>query len=69
MTLHADHFARLPRNLGEAIAAAEDSDFVRSVITEDILKLFISAKREEWEYYCAAEDKSQAEEQLYLGVY
>lgn len=62
-------FARLPRDLGEAIAAAEGSDFVKSVITEDILNLFINAKREEWQKYTGAADKAAVEEELYFGVY
>ena len=62
-------FARLPENLGEAIDAAKNSDFVRSVITDDILELFVNAKREEWETYCVAADKARAEEAMYLGVY
>lgn len=62
-------FARLPRNLGEAIAAAEGSDFVKSVITEEIQELFISAKREEWQQYVSAADPKAVEEQLYFGVY
>ena len=62
-------FAQLPRNLGEAIEAAENSDFVKSVISKETLELFVSAKRDEWQYYCAAEDKTAAEEKMYLGVY
>lgn len=74
--LHSDEvpcdtgqFARLPRDLGEAIAAAEGSDFVKSVITEDILQLFVSAKREEWQQYTTSADPAAVEEQLYFGVY
>lgn len=62
-------FASLPKNLGEAIAAAEGSDFVRSVITDDILQLFVNAKREEWQQYVSAADPAAVEEQLYFGVY
>jgi len=65
----AEDSPRLPYDLGEAIAAAADSDFVRSVITPDILRYFVAAKQEEWHYYQQRQDKAAAEEELYFGVY
>lgn len=60
---------RLPYDLGEAITAAEYSEFVQSIITPDILQHFVGAKREEWQYYQQQQDKAAAEEELYFGVY
>ena len=61
--------SRLPNDLGEAITAAEYSEFVQSIITEGILRHFVDAKREEWHYYQQHQDKAAAEEELYFGVY
>jgi glutamine synthetase len=66
---HADEDEGLPHNLAEAIAAAENSDFVKSVITPHILQMFVAAKREEWQQYSNAADKQAAEDELYFGVY
>ena len=64
-----EKIARLPRDLGEAIDAAEGSNFVKTVITQDILELFVNAKREEWQKYISAKDPAAIEEQLYFGRY
>ena len=60
---------RLPYDLGEAIAAAQTSEFVQSVLTPEILQHFVAAKQEEWQYYQQQKDKAAAEEELYFGVY
>lgn len=65
----AEGLSRLPYDLGEAIAAAESSNFVRSIITPEILQQFVAVKEEEWQYYQQQKDKAAAEEELYFGVY
>lgn len=60
---------RLPYDLGEAIAAAQTSEFVQLVLTPEILQHFVAAKQEEWQYYQQQKDKAAAEEELYFGVY
>lgn len=62
-------YERLPYNLAEAMAVAEQSEFVQSIITPDVLRIFLEAKREEWQRYTQAADKQAVEEELYFGVY
>lgn len=42
---------RLPANLNEAIAALEQSDFIKGVLGEHITQKYINAKKAEWEDY------------------
>ena len=44
----------LPRDLGEAIAAAEGSKLLRKALGEHIFTSFLQNKRIEWERYRAA---------------
>ena len=60
---------RLPYDLGQAMAAAAESDFVRNIITPGILQQFLAAKQEEWRFYQQSADKQAAEDELYFGVY
>ncbi len=67
--LAEEGLARLPYDLGEAVAAAQSSAFVQSVVTPEILRQFAAAKQEEWQFYQQQEDKAAAEEELYFGLY
>jgi len=48
---------RLPENLGDALRLAEESDFVRSMLNEQVLANFINIKKKELEAYNHANDK------------
>ena len=43
---------RLPRDLGEAIEAFEESDFMRQTLGDHICDFLIENKRREWSDYC-----------------
>ncbi len=50
--LKCDDYAeggRLPQSLPEAIEAAEDSEFVKSVLPEHLVNCFLDAKRQDWD--------------------
>lgn len=48
---------RLPENLGEALELAKKSEFVRTVLNEQIVERFVNLKNGEFESYNRAEDK------------
>ena len=56
----------LPKNLGEAIAFAEKSKFLRMVFTEDFIQKFLEAKRQEWKAYLDSPDKFAFERETYF---
>lgn len=56
----------LPKNLGEAIAFAEKSKFLRTVFTEDFIQKFMEAKRQEWKAYLDSPDKFAFERETYF---
>ena len=49
----------LPSNLGEAIALAQESSFVREVIPERLLQFFLEAKIADWKKFEASSDKEK----------
>ena len=46
----------LPQTLMEAIEAAEESKFVRSVLPEHLVNCFLDAKRQDWDMISVSED-------------
>lgn len=58
--------AALPRDLGEALDAAEGSRFVRDALPAALLQDYLQAKRAEWDGYLRAEDKEEYETRLYF---
>ena len=57
---------RLPVSLEEAADCAENSDFIRKHIPENILETMISHSRNEWKEYSTAYDKEAFEEEKYF---
>ncbi len=57
---------RLPVSLEEAADCAENSDFIRKHIPENILETIISHSRNEWKEYSTAYDKEAFEEEKYF---
>lgn len=57
---------RLPVSLEEAADCAENSDFIRKHIPENILETLISHSRNEWKEYSTAYDKEAFEEEKYF---
>lgn len=57
----------LPDTLEEALALAEDSEFVKGVLGEDVTKKYVALKRKECEA-CAAGNAEAAERQMYFNV-
>ena len=49
----------LPANMHEAIRLAENSDFVKSVVGEELLLKYISIKKSEADEFSAAENKAE----------
>ena len=43
----------LPANLGEALAAFEKDDYIKSVLGKHIVEKYSEAKKAEWADYCA----------------
>ena len=62
-------YPQLPANLGEALQAAEESEFLRRILPERTLGSYLEVKRAEWERYCAAEDKDVAVREMYFIRY
>lgn len=56
----------LPQTLGEAIDAAENSEFVRSALPESTLQKFVGFKKEEWARYQNAVNKEEFENNEYF---
>ena len=52
----------LPADLGEAIHAARGSDFLRSVLPEQVLNAYLEAKAGEWDRFCA--DRGRYEDEI-----
>lgn len=59
----------LPDSLGQAIALANESAFVRSVLPQCTADSFLTAKAREWELYAAAADPARTERELYFARY
>lgn len=59
-------FAPLPKNLGEAIEAAQNSVFIRKCLPAAIIDKTIELKRREWEQYGRAKDKAAFEHENYF---
>lgn len=57
---------RLPVSLEEAADCAENSDFIRKHIPENILETIVSHSRNEWKEYSTAYDKEAFEEEKYF---
>lgn len=55
----------LPRNLEEALAAMQEDALIREVLGEEVSRSYISAKRREWEAYCAQVSPWETEQYLY----
>ncbi|MGN0613300.1 MAG: glutamine synthetase family protein [Porcipelethomonas sp.] len=62
----ADSLETLPKNLGEAVSLAENSQFLREYVPESILDFIIQDRQNEWESYVKAADKNIFEEQKYF---
>lgn len=58
---------RLPEDLSKAIKYASASDFLASVLPENILSTYISRKSEEFDAYKKAKNKEAFESELYFG--
>lgn len=55
----------LPRNLEEALCAMEEDALVTSVLGEAVSRSYVSAKRKEWEAYCAQVSEWELDTYLY----
>jgi glutamine synthetase len=56
----------LPMSLGEAIECAQSSEFIESVLPRRVLEMYLDFKKQEWEEYSAAADKSVLDKRLFL---
>lgn len=56
----------LPRTLGDAIEAAQGSEFLKEVLPKRALERFFSEKRAEWQRYCVEKDRETFEHQRYF---
>ena len=57
---------RLPENLSEAVSFAENSQFLRKYIPENIISYLLHSKLSEWKEYSSAYDKESFEEKKYF---
>ena len=44
---------KLPMSLGEALAALERDEVIKSALPGEMYRVFMHYKRDEWERYCA----------------
>ena len=58
---------RLPRDLQAAVKYAENSDFIKKILPENIITTYVSNKKRESGGYVSAPDKEQYETTLYFG--
>ncbi|MDE5583768.1 MAG: glutamine synthetase family protein [Ruminococcus sp.] len=63
---NADNGEKLPKDISEAVGYAENSDFLKKHIPENILDFLISEKRTEWKEYSSAYDKESFEDKKYF---
>lgn len=61
-----ESIGRLPSSLEEAADCAENSDFIKKYIPENILDAVITYSRKEWKEYSTAYDKEAFEDQKYF---
>ena len=61
-----ESIGRLPSSLEEAAGCAENSDFIKKYIPENILDAVITYSRKEWKEYSTAYDKEAFEDQKYF---
>jgi len=57
---------QLPRTLGEAIELADNSQFLKDVLSERVLERFLHEKHAEWQAYCVEKDTETFEYQRYF---
>ncbi len=60
--------ARLPADLGEAVALARQSDFLAGVMPQNTLKKYLDAKEREWKQFAAADDPADYFDKRYFPV-
>jgi len=60
---------KLPDNLKAAVNCAENSEFVKAVVGEHLLKRFLDAKRTEADDFAAAKDKAEFYRSRYFSVF
>lgn len=58
--------SRLPDTLEEAADCAESSEFIKKYVPEELLRVIISQRREEWKEYSSAYDKEAFEDKEYF---
>lgn len=59
---------KLPENLKEALDILSQSYFVKSVVSEGILRKYLSIKLDEWEKYTKNADQRDIDKQLYFKM-
>lgn len=63
---NTDKYRLIPSTLIEAVECAENSDFLRKYIPNNVLKFITDDRRHEWNDYCNAADKEEFEKQKYF---
>ncbi|NLY43312.1 MAG: type I glutamate--ammonia ligase [Clostridiaceae bacterium] len=56
----------LPDNLKQALDILSQSDFVKSILPEEIIAKYLEIKYKEWNLYSQAKDKAAIEKQMYF---
>lgn len=56
----------LPKNLFEAINLSKNSQFIKSILPENVINTYIETKEYEWKKYDARTDKEKVEKELYF---
>lgn len=57
----------LPKNLGEAVNVARQSEFLRTVLPADVIEKFLAAKQREWEKISTSPEPLEAEQSMYFN--
>lgn len=55
----------LPSNLGDAITAFEQDEYIKGVLGQHIAEKYVEAKRQEWSSYCEQVSQWEIDEYLY----
>lgn len=65
---HKASLALLPQSLGEAVEAARQSGFLRSILPQKLLDSYLSLKKKEWENVQNSDDPVEYESQHYFEM-
>jgi len=67
-SLMLENIKALPENLKQALDITLNSDFIKSVLNEEILKKYAEIKLTEWDKYSRGNNKEDVDKQMYFRI-